>query len=50
MKDSVVLGQYFHYQKEDRVADDSMTETYAALRLFVDNEALEGCAVLHPYG
>ena len=38
MKDSVVLGQYFHYQKEDRVADDSMTETYAALRLFVDNE------------
>ena len=38
MKDSVVLGQYFHYQKEDRVVDDSMTETYAALRLFVDNE------------
>lgn len=38
MADSVVLGQYFHYQKEDRVADDSMTETYAALRLFVDNE------------
>lgn len=36
--DSVVLGQYFHYQKENQVKDDSMTETYAALRLFVDNE------------
>ena len=38
IKDSVVLGQYFHYQNEDKVANDSMTETYAALRLFVDNE------------
>lgn len=42
MKKSMVLGQYFHYQKEERVADDSMTETYAALRLFVDNERWKG--------
>lgn len=39
---SMVLGQYFGYQKEDRVAYDSMTETYAALQLFVDNERWQG--------
>ena len=39
---SVVLGQYFGYQKEDNVARDSMTETYAALRLFIDNERWQG--------
>lgn len=38
MKQSMVLGQYFGYQKEEKVAYDSSTETYAALRLFVDNE------------
>lgn len=38
MKESMVLGQYFNYQKEDKVAFDSMIETYAALRLFVDNQ------------
>ena len=42
IQDSVVLGQYFDYQHEDKVADDSITETYAALRLFVDNERWQG--------
>ena len=28
----------FIIKKENQVKDDSMTETYAALRLFVDNE------------
>lgn len=42
IQDTLVLGQYFQYQKEDKVADDSMTETYAALRLFVDNERWQG--------
>ncbi|MDD3049024.1 MAG: glucose-6-phosphate dehydrogenase [Bacilli bacterium] len=37
MKHDVVLGQYFNYQKEDRVKNDSMTETYVALRLYIDN-------------
>lgn len=39
---NVVLGQYFGYQKENNVALDSMTETYAALRLFIDNERWQG--------
>lgn len=38
MKDTMVLGQYFGYQKEPAVARGSQTETYAALRLFIDNE------------
>lgn len=41
LKESMVLGQYFNYQKEDRVANGSMTETYAALRLFIDNARWE---------
>lgn len=36
--DTMVLGQYFGYQKEPSVSLDSITETYAALRLFIDNE------------
>lgn len=36
--DAVVLGQYEGYRNEDKVAHDSTTETYAALRLFIDNE------------
>lgn len=42
MKHSVVLGQYYNYQKEDHVANDSMIETYAALRLYIDNERWKG--------
>lgn len=42
MQDTLVLGQYDGYQKEDQVAFDSETETYAALRLFIDNERWKG--------
>lgn len=42
MHQSMVLGQYFDYQKEEKVAFDSMTETYAALRLYIDNERWRG--------
>ena len=38
IEDTMVLGQYFDYQKEPSVASDSQTETYAALRLFIDNQ------------
>ena len=34
----LVLGQYEGYREEKGVKPDSATETYAALRLFVDNE------------
>lgn len=40
--ETMVLGQYFGYQKEPAVANDSETETYAALRLFIDNERWQG--------
>lgn len=36
--DTLVLGQYDGYRAEPQVAPDSQTETYAALRLFVDND------------
>lgn len=38
IKDSLLLGQYDGYLEEKNVAPDSATETYAALRLFVDNK------------
>lgn len=38
IKDALVLGQYKGYRQEKAVAPDSATETYAALRLFIDNE------------
>lgn len=37
-RESLVLGQYEGYRQEASVAPDSTTETYAALRLFIDNE------------
>ena len=37
----LVLGQYEDYLKEDNVAVDSKTETYAALKLFIDNKRWE---------
>ncbi len=52
--DNVVLGQYdanpdhpevAAYQEEEDVAEDSLTETYAALRLFVHNDRWEGVPV-----
>lgn len=42
MADTMVLGQYFGYQKEPAVERGSQTETYAALRLFIDNERWKG--------
>lgn len=36
--DTLVLGQYEGYRSEPQVDPDSRTETYAALRLFVDND------------
>jgi len=38
----VVRGQYVGYRDEDGVAPDSDTETYVALRAFVDNWRWEG--------
>jgi len=38
----VVLGQYRGYQKEEGVAPDSRTPTFAALRVFVDNWRWQG--------
>jgi len=37
-KASVILGQYASYKKEQGVAKDSTTETFVALRTFVDRE------------
>ncbi len=39
MKSSVIRGQYKGYLKEKGVAADSKTETFAALRLFIDNRS-----------
>lgn len=38
VNDALVLGQYEGYREEPQVSPDSATETYAALRLFVDND------------
>lgn len=38
----MVMGQYEGYRQEASVNPDSDTETYAALRLFVDNERWKG--------
>jgi glucose-6-phosphate 1-dehydrogenase len=39
---SVVLGQYRGYRQEKDVAPDSVTPTYAALRVFLDNWRWQG--------
>ncbi len=36
--DSIVLGQYEGYREEEKVAVDSNTETFVAMKLFVENE------------
>lgn len=42
LHDTLVLGQYDGYTKEPLVAPDSHTETYACLRLFIENERWRG--------
>lgn len=42
VKDMLVLGQYEGYKKEPLVSPESDTETYAGLRLWVDNERWKG--------
>ncbi len=37
-KEATVYGQFESYREEDGVAEDSTTETYAALRVTVDND------------
>lgn len=39
---NVVLGQYTGYQETDRVAPNSRTPTYAAMKLFVNNWRWQG--------
>lgn len=38
IEESLVLGQYQGYRDEEKVNPNSNTETYAALKLFVDNK------------
>ena len=40
--DNMVLGQYEGYRGEKSVDDNSSTETYAAVRLFIDNNRWKG--------
>ena len=40
--ENMVLGQYEGYRQEPSVKEDSMTETYAAVRLFIDNDRWKG--------
>ncbi|KPJ64553.1 glucose-6-phosphate dehydrogenase [candidate division KD3-62 bacterium DG_56] len=42
ISDSVVVGQYRGYRREPNVAPNSVTPTYAALRLFIDNWRWQG--------
>lgn len=42
VKESMVLGQYDGYRSEPSVDENSITETYAAVRLMVDNERWKG--------
>lgn len=41
-----VFGQYDGYREEDGVADDSTTETFAALRVWIDNPRWDGVPFL----
>lgn len=40
--ENMVLGQYEGYRQEPSVNEESTTETYAAVRLFVDNDRWKG--------
>ncbi len=39
---NLILGQYYGYQKEDKVAPDSHTETLVATKVYIDNDRWEG--------
>ena len=41
-RDDLVLGQYEGYRREDGIRGNSSTPTFAALRLFLDNERWHG--------
>ena len=38
IEQSMILGQYEGYRSEEKVSADSQTETYAAMRIFIENE------------
>lgn len=38
IEQSMILGQYEGYRSEEKVRPDSQTETYAAMRIFIENE------------
>lgn len=42
LADTLVLGQYAGYREEPRVSPESTTETFAALRVFLDNDRWRG--------
>lgn len=42
LEDMLVLGQYEGYREEKDVRPDSQTETYAALKIYIDNARWEG--------
>ena len=42
ISEDMVLGQYEGYREEPSVRGDSVTETYAAMRLWVDNDRWRG--------
>lgn len=42
VRDSLVMAQYEGYLQEENIPIDSKTETYAALKLYIDNERWEG--------
>ncbi|MEU6406834.1 glucose-6-phosphate dehydrogenase [Streptomyces sp. NPDC046985] len=44
--DETVFGQYDGYRDEEGVADDSATETFAALRVWIDDPRWEGVPFL----
>jgi glucose-6-phosphate 1-dehydrogenase len=44
--DDVVIGQYEGYRNIDGVAADSRTETFVALRMWIDNERWQGVPFL----
>ena len=42
VNESLVMAQYEGYLDEENISKDSKTETYAALKLFIDNERWQG--------